>query len=162
MKITATLVVLATIAVAHYNYPSMILNGDVTAQWQYVRQWTDYESYNPVTDVTLVDIRCNVNGSANFSPDILTVPAGSVLGFDVFPSTTGVYHPGPLLAYMGKVPSGYTAANWDGSGVAWFKIFEQGPVFTPGAMNWPELGMFHAAFTYIKPDYDLCILTSLS
>lgn len=140
MKVFTSLVVLATLTVAHYNYPSMILNGVTTPQWDYVRQWTDYESYNPVTDVTIVDIRCNVNGSTNFAPDILSVPAGSLLGFDVFPSTTGIYHPGPLLAYMAKVPSGYTAGNWDGSGDVWFKIFELGPTFSPGEMNWSELG----------------------
>ena len=140
MKIITGFMALATFTLAHYNYPSMILDGVVTPQWSYVRQWTDYNSYNPVVDVSIVDIRCNVNGSTNFSPDILSVPAGALLGFDVFPASTGVYHPGPLMAYMAKVPSGYTAANWDGSGVVWFKIFEQGPVFSPGAMNWPELG----------------------
>jgi hypothetical protein len=142
MNVITTLVALATSTFAHYNYPSMILNGVVTPQWDYVRQWTNYESYNPVVDVTLVDIRCNVNGSENFSPDILSVPAGSLLGFDVFPDTTGIYHPGPLLAYMAKAPEGYTAANWDGSGSVWFKIFELGPTFSPGEMNWSELGTF--------------------
>lgn len=140
MKSINALVAFAASVLAHYNYPSMILDGVVTPQWDYVRQWTNYVSYNPVVDVTLVDIRCNVAGSTNFSPDILTVPAGSLLGFDVFPDTTGVYHPGPLMAYMAKVPEGNTAANWDGSGDVWFKIYEVGPVFSPGEMNWPELG----------------------
>jgi hypothetical protein len=43
---------------------------------------------------------------------------------------------------MAKAPDGYTAANWDGSGSVWFKIFELGPTFSPGEMNWSELGTF--------------------
>lgn len=141
MKIITTLAALASVGHAHYNYPSMISNGVTTPQWTYVRQWTNSNSYNPVTDVTSLDIRCNVDASTNYAPNILSVEAGSVLGFDVFPASTGVYHPGPLLAYMAKVPSGYTAANWDGSGAVWFKIFEQGATFSAGAMNWDYLGM---------------------
>jgi len=57
------------------------------------------------------DIRCNVapipaNG-------ILPVKAGNTLGFTV---RDGIFHNGPLLAYMAKVPEGETAATWDGSG----------------------------------------------
>lgn len=32
------------------------------------------------------------------------------------------YHPGPGAVYLGQVPSGQTAANWDGSGANWFKV----------------------------------------
>ena len=47
------------------------------------------------------------------------------------------------MAYMAKVPSGKTAANWDGSGTVWFKIYEQGPTgFGTQALVWPSNGMF--------------------
>ena len=39
---------------------------------------------------------------------------------------------------MAKVPSGKTAANWDGSGNVWFKIFEQGPTISGGSLSWPS------------------------
>lgn len=159
MQIATTFVALATLGAAHYNYPSMILDGVITPQWSDVRQWTGYQSYNPVVDVTLVDIRCNVDASTNFAADILSVPAGSLLGFDVFPDTTGIYHPGPLLAYMAKVPSGYTAANWDGSGSVWFKIYEEEPVFTTGAMNWPLQGTFINSLQNVDFEYIILILT---
>lgn len=35
-------------------------------------------------------------------------------------------HKGPILVYAAKVPSGQTAATWDGSGAVWFKLYESG------------------------------------
>lgn len=108
-------------------------------QWQYVRQWTGYYTYNPVQSVTSDDIRCNVNGSAAFAPGTLSVAAGSTLGFSVEPD---IYHPGPALVYLAKVPSGKTAANWDGSGAVWFKIYQLGPVLGGAQLVWPTDSKF--------------------
>jgi hypothetical protein len=33
-----------------------------------------------------------------------------------------VYHLGPAVIDLDKVPSGSTAASWNGSGVSWFNI----------------------------------------
>jgi len=33
-----------------------------------------------------------------------------------------LYHSGPASIYLGKVPSGQTAATWNGSGANWFKV----------------------------------------
>jgi hypothetical protein len=41
---------------------------------------------------------------------------------------------------MAKVPEGKTAANWDGAGDVWFKIFSQGPSFSGGQLSWPSSG----------------------
>jgi hypothetical protein len=41
---------------------------------------------------------------------------------------------------MAKVPTGKTAANWDGSGNVWFKIFSEGPVISAGTLSWPSSG----------------------
>jgi hypothetical protein len=41
------------------------------------------------------------------------VNAGTDITFDV---DDHIFHPGPLMAYMAKVPEGKTAKNWDGSG----------------------------------------------
>jgi len=123
----ATLLFLWTPVQAHYVFPSLIgSTGTVTSPWQYVRQWAGYQSNGPVTDVTSVDIRCNVQGNSLFAPSVLSVAAGSTIGFTAAPS---VYHPGPALAYMAKVPAGKTAANWDGSGAVWFKVWQEGPIF---------------------------------
>jgi len=135
MRSSISLLVVAQLAQAHYNFPSMIYNGVTTTAWAAVRQWTNYYAYTPVTDVTSEAIRCNVD--AAFAPDTLSVTAGSPLGFTVGPD---IYHPGPLLAYMAKVPSGSTAANWDGSGAVWFKVFEDKPVYSTQALTWPSDG----------------------
>lgn len=140
MKTFNTLLAFASLAHGHYVFPSMIYEGTTTPAWQDVRQWTGYETNDPVTDVTSLDIRCNVDGSTHFAPDTLTgVAAGNNLGFTVTPD---IYHPGPLMAYMAKVPSGSTAGNWDGAGDVWFKIYEDGPTFGADSLTWPSNGAF--------------------
>ena len=131
MRFLTPLLTLAAVAKAHYNFPSM--NGGTA--WSNVRQWTDYYAYTPVTNVSSLDIRCNVNGTVAFAPSILSVAAGSTLTWTASPD---IYHPGPLMAYMAKVPTGKTAANWDGSGTVWFKIYEDHPTVGSSALIWPS------------------------
>jgi hypothetical protein len=135
MKLLIPLIAFTGVAQAHYNFPSMVLSGVVTPAWKMVRQWTNYYAYTPVTNVSSLDIRCNVNGTVSgSSTSTLSVPAGSTLGFTVDPN---IYHPGPLLVYMAKVPTGKTASSWDGSGAVWFKIYQAGPAFGASALTWP-------------------------
>lgn len=141
MKTITSLLALASIASAHYNFPSLIVGGVTSTAWEYVRDWTGSYTYDPVTSVSSLDIRCNVNGTAAFAPGIQSIAAGSKLGFTANPD---IYHPGPLIAYMAKVPSGKTAANWDGSGTVWFKIYEDAPTgFGTSALVWPSNGTVH-------------------
>lgn len=134
MKFVTSLLTLATLAQAHYNFPSM----NAGAAWSNVRQWTGYYTYDPVVNVASEDIRCNVNASTAFAASTLSVAAGSVLKWAANPD---IYHPGPLLAYMGKVPAGKTAANWDGSGTVWFKIYEDHPTVGSSALVWPSMSI---------------------
>lgn len=104
-----------------------------------VRQRSDMNSHGPVTDVSLLDIRCGKDASTAFAPGILSVAAGQTLGFAVDPD---IQHPGPTIAYLAKVPAGKTAANWDGAGAVWFKVFEQGPTaLNSNGGTWPSSGM---------------------
>jgi len=128
---------LATASNAHYVFPSLITNGATTAEWQYVRQWTGYYSNGPVTDVNSASFRCNVDGATK-SASTQTVAAGSNIGFT---AKASISHPGPLQVYLAKVPSGKTAATWDGSGNVWFKIFGQGPSGLGSSLTWPTNGM---------------------
>ena len=98
-----------------------------------------------MTDTSILDIRCGKDASTKYAPGILTVAAGSPLGFVVEPS---VQHPGPAMGYLAAVPAGKTAATWDGSGAAWFKVWEQGPTAlnTNGGV-WPSAGM--TCLTYL-------------
>jgi hypothetical protein len=141
MKFLTPLLTLATAAQAHYNFPSM--NG--ATGWSNVRQWTDYYSFTPVTNVASVDLRCNVNGSTTSAASTLSVAAGSKITWDANPD---IYHPGPLLGYMAKVPAGSTAANWDGAGNVWFKIYEDHPTVGPSALDWPSQSTCRLFFSF--------------
>ncbi|CEL58831.1 putative endo-beta-1,4-glucanase D OS=Aspergillus niger (strain CBS 513,88 / FGSC A1513) GN=eglD PE=3 SV=1 [Rhizoctonia solani AG-1 IB] len=138
MKSVFALVALAAAAVqpalAHYRFPKLIdSSGAVTGEYVYVRSNTNINS--PLTDVTSTDIRCNAGGLTSGSKtSISNVAAGSTVGFQADIPLT---HPGPLSVYLGKVPSGQTAATWDGSGANWFKIHQIGADFKTGALAWP-------------------------
>ncbi|KAG8983233.1 hypothetical protein FRB90_006212 [Tulasnella sp. 427] len=92
-------------------------------------------SNNPVTDVTSTDIRCNVNGLSGSGISILNVAAGTKITMEwhQHDQRTGEDaisggHQGPIIVYAAKVPSGKTAATWDGSGSVWFKLYQSGLV----------------------------------
>jgi len=76
---------------------------------------------SPVTSATSSSLTCNVTPGA--ATATVSVAAGSKIGF-VLDNT--LYHLGPAAIYLGQVPSGETAASWDGSGTNWFKIAEWG------------------------------------
>lgn len=135
MKLSLITAALSSVASAHYTFPALITNGVVGADWTNVRQWTGYYTNNPVTSVSTLDIRCNVNASTA-TAKTLSVAAGSKLGFTAFAS---ISHPGPMLFYMAKVPAGKTAATWDGSGSVWFKVYQDGPTFG-NSLTWPTSG----------------------
>ncbi|KAG9236477.1 glycoside hydrolase [Amylocarpus encephaloides] len=135
------LLALASVANAHYVFPSLIINGAPTSEWKNVRQWTGYQSNGPVTDVSSLSIRCNV-GASSKSASTIDVAAGSTMGFT---AKASISHPGPLLVYMAKVPQGSTAASWDGSGKVWFKIDQVGPRFG-SSLTWPAMGATTVSF----------------
>lgn len=105
-----------------------------------MRKRSDSDSHGPVTDVTLLDLRCGKDASTAYAPGTLSVAAGQTLGFTVDPK---IQHPGPTIGYLAKVPAGKTAANWDASGAVWFKVYEQGPtsLSVGNGGTWPSTGM---------------------
>lgn len=135
MKLFTTISALASVAHAHYVFPSLIANGAATGEWTNVRQWTGYYSNGPVTDVNSLSIRCNVDASTK-SAKTLTIAAGSTLGFS---AKASISHPGLMQFYMAKVPAGNTADAWDGSGSVWFKVFNDMPGLG-ASMTWPTQG----------------------
>ena len=53
-----------------------------------------------------------------------------------------IQNPGPDIGYLAKVPAGKTAANWDGSGAVWFKVWEEGlTALNSNEGVWPTSGM---------------------
>ncbi|KZT30032.1 lytic polysaccharide monooxygenase [Neolentinus lepideus HHB14362 ss-1] len=82
----------------------------------------------PVTDVTLLDIQCNGSGGSGSSPAplVASIAAGGKIAFHwtAWPSS----HVGPVITYLGKVPSGTDITSYEptGSNVIWFKIDQAG------------------------------------
>ncbi|KAF2651646.1 lytic polysaccharide monooxygenase [Lophiostoma macrostomum CBS 122681] len=136
MRSLSLLSLLASTATAHYTFPNLIASGAATPDWKYVRKTTNYQSNGPQTDVTSTQIRC-YELSPGTGAETYEVKAGDTLGFT---AKTTISHPGPLLFYMAKVPDGKTAADWDGSGDVWFKIFEQGATISSAGMTWASSG----------------------
>ncbi|KAH7369017.1 cellulose-growth-specific protein [Plectosphaerella cucumerina] len=105
---------------AHYNFEALIVNGQVTAPYQYVRSTTN--SNSPIEDVTSNSMVCNQGGqdaAIRAATGTKTVQAGDQLGFDV---NSDLGHPGPLAVYLSKAPAGVSAQNYLGDG-EWFKIY---------------------------------------
>lgn len=121
-------------AAAHYRWEKLNDN----AVWQYIRESTNDNS--PVTDLASNDLRCNV-GASGTGVNTTSVKAGDSFTFAL---DIAVYHQGPITAYMSKAPS--TAAAYAGDG-DWFKIAEQGPVFSGSSATWPTA----ASYTYKLP-----------
>jgi len=132
------------VATAHYRFTSLIVNGTTTAEYEYVRVNTNYNS--PVTDVTSDDIRCNTGGLTS-GPDtsVATVVAGSTVGFAL---DIPIFHPGPLAVYMSEVTSGFTVETYDGSG-SWFKISELSAIINSTAITFPASNL--GSYTFEIP-----------
>lgn len=106
---------------AHYNFEALIVNGNVTSPYEYVRQTNN--SNSPITDITSTNMRCNSGGllaSTMAQTSTYTVAPGDNVGFTI---DAAISHPGPLSVWMSKAPDGTTAQDYDGSG-DWFKVYE--------------------------------------
>ncbi|OAL06131.1 hypothetical protein IQ06DRAFT_313294 [Phaeosphaeriaceae sp. SRC1lsM3a] len=114
----------------HYTFPST--GGSA---WSTVRQTVNFQSNAGLSDVSSSQIRCYTNGN-RAAPQIQTVAAGGSVTFQASPN---IFHPGPLQFYMAKVPSGQTAATWDGSGQVWFKTYAEQASVAGGQLSWGSL-----------------------
>ncbi|KAJ3556048.1 hypothetical protein NM688_g2240 [Phlebia brevispora] len=133
LKMKAFFAILATLAplvAAHYTFPDFISGGTTSGDWVYVRKTANYESQNPVTDVTSDEFRC-------YELDLPPFVADNTL-----------YHPGYLDVYMSKASP---AANSEsaGSGQTWFKVYELPPVYSNGQLSFPSETL--SSFTFTLP-----------
>ncbi|KAF4844675.1 Endo-beta-1,4-glucanase D [Colletotrichum siamense] len=142
----SVVVALASLASAHYVFPSVTYNGKTTQDWEVVRKTANYQSNGPVTDVTSQQMTCYQLAPGNEGATVLDVTAGSTIGvfklaFTIkgkltdnqflkgYNAKASVSHPGPVNFYMAKAPSG-SITNFDGSGKVWFKVYNDGPTVT--------------------------------
>jgi hypothetical protein len=103
--------------------------------WTNVRTTVNFQSNAGLSDVTSEQIRCYTT-SGQRAPQIQSVAAGGSVTFTASPN---IFHPGPLQFYMAKVPSGQTAATWDGSGKVWFKTYAEQATVSGGQLSWGSL-----------------------
>ena len=107
-------------------FPSLVVNGQTTPQWVNVRRTNNYNSRDPVTDVTSPDFRCYTS-QTQASATTVQVAAGSQLGIM---SDGTMYHPSVVNVYMAKAPS--SVNGWAGDGAVWFKVYELSAVTNGG------------------------------
>ncbi|KAI6780245.1 endo-beta-glucanase D-like protein [Emericellopsis cladophorae] len=121
---TTTLALLASVlpqaALAHYNFERLIVNGEATEPYEYVRSTTNANS--PIEDVTSPSMICNQGGNdaaIRARTKTYEVAAGSEVGFDI---NSELGHPGPLYVYMSRAPDGVALSDYQGDG-DWFKVY---------------------------------------
>ncbi|KAF6749434.1 glycosyl hydrolase family 61-domain-containing protein [Ephemerocybe angulata] len=108
------------LALAHYRFQELLTPSQSSRAA--IRQPTIID---PMLDATSPLMRCNIHTPAT---ETVTIDAGSNIGFKL---DNVIFHPGPAALYLGKVPEGKSAAEWDGSGRSWFKIKNWGGVYDP-------------------------------
>jgi len=147
MKVSTSLALLAAAgANAHYTFASTIYNGARAADWTTVRLAQNKDSNGPVTDLNSGAMTCYEMNPGQGAPQTLGVGAGSTVTIAV--GGGQIFHPGPLHAYLAKVPSGKTAKNFDAKGAVWFKIYQDGPSgFGTGNLKWPSDSTFTFTLT---------------
>lgn len=131
LSLLATGAAIAQLTSAHYFFENLIIEGKETKPYEFVRQNTRNEKYNPTKwknpldgmtpDVN--DFRCNKGafGSASRT-GVAEVKAGSKLAMKLGVGAT-MRHPGPSFVYMSKAPGSVKEYEGDGE---WFKIFQSG------------------------------------
>ncbi|OAL56694.1 hypothetical protein IQ07DRAFT_495634 [Pyrenochaeta sp. DS3sAY3a] len=127
----------------HYTFPSLV--GD-SKSWDSVRTTVNKDSNAGLSDVSSDQIRCYTTANTR-APSVRSVAAGSSVGFTASPN---IFHQGPLLFYLAKVPDGETAATWAGTGNVWFKIFEEKAQSQNGGLSWASLNKGSVSVTIPK------------
>ncbi|KAF3140321.1 hypothetical protein TWF703_003194 [Orbilia oligospora] len=115
MQLTSTILLLsASLASAHYIFPALILNGQATGDWQYVKKAATLTAVDPLK--TSTPTPCDAT--------MIQKPPKQQL-------------PMLRLAIWSDSLS-QTAADFDGEGTVWFKVHEDQPANTSIGIWWPE------------------------
>ncbi|PYH91886.1 hypothetical protein BO71DRAFT_384765 [Aspergillus ellipticus CBS 707.79] len=116
---------------AHYIFSKLVVNGEESSDWQYIRETTRSECYMPTKWTNTFDnltpsdsdFRCNLGSFSNAAKtEVAEVAAGDTIAMKLFYDGT-IGHPGPGQVYMSKAPSG-NIQEYEGDG-DWFKIWEK-------------------------------------
>lgn len=122
---------LASAVQAHYTFPGFIYEGKVSADWEYVRKTTNYQSHGPLQDVTSSQLGCYQLEPGSEGVKTMSVNAGDNVGFRADPQ---IQHPGPLSFWLARAPG--KVDGWDPTGAVWFKFWEDQPQITAQNLIW--------------------------
>ncbi|KAL1617070.1 hypothetical protein SLS54_008065 [Diplodia seriata] len=140
-KLIAVVAALPALSSAYYFWPQLIVNGETSESWEYVRETSQgYEPQYTPDILTSSDLRCNTASfSAAANTKVARVAAGDTVAFVADYGAT-IQHPGPLTFWMSQAPGGDVTA-YDGSG-AWFKVGVVGydTPFDSTGKNWRSYG----------------------
>ncbi|KAM0329277.1 hypothetical protein ACHAQA_004582 [Verticillium albo-atrum] len=130
-------------ASAHYVFPAISSGGQSPTNWQHVRQTANYQTTGPITNVASSQMTCYELNPGRGAPATLDVAAGSSVSFSSNPS---IFHPGPAIAYLARVPSGQSASTWSGQGAVWFKVWQDNASITSSGISWPNMNAGSVSF----------------
>ncbi|KAG7104865.1 Endo-beta-1 like protein [Verticillium longisporum] len=136
-------VALLQVASAHYTFPAISSGGQSSPNWQNVRQTANYQTTGPITNVASSQMTCYELSPGRGAPGTLAVTAGNTVSFT---SSPPIFHPGPAIAYLARVPSGQTAATWNGQGAVWFKVWQDNASISSGGISWPNMNAGSVSF----------------
>ncbi|KZP10705.1 lytic polysaccharide monooxygenase [Athelia psychrophila] len=130
---------------AHYTFPSLVIGGAISTAWEYVRETNNFNTQDPVIDVTSPDFRCYDSATSGTAATV-AVAAGSTLGIEC---DITIYHAGVVNVYMAKAPS--AVSSFAGDGDVWFKVYEI-PAITDGGstISFPAQNLPGISFTVPK------------
>ncbi|ROT38037.1 endoglucanase II [Sodiomyces alkalinus F11] len=117
---------------AHYIFPSINNSGN----WQYVRQTVNHQHTGPIENVYSDLMTCYELSPGRGPSGVMNVQAGSSVTVNSSPT---IFHPGPSIAYLARVPAGQSASTWDGKGAVWFKIWQDNAIISGGGITWPTM-----------------------
>ncbi|RAK79329.1 fungal cellulose binding domain protein [Aspergillus fijiensis CBS 313.89] len=153
--IVAVAASLARPATAHYIFSKLVLNGEESEDWQYIRETARSQCYMPTKYTSTFDnltpsdsdFRCNLGSFSNAAKtEVAEVAAGDTIAMKLFYDGT-IAHPGPGQVYMSKAPTG-NVQEYEGDG-DWFKIWEKTLCNTDGDLitdAWCAYGMSQFEF----------------
>lgn len=133
MKTTTALSALlsaAGLAQAHYTFDRLVVNGQETQSWEYIRENTRAEKYMPTKFKNTIgkvtpndnDFRCNEGSFTNAGKTkVHEVAPGDELSM-ILAYGAKMEHPGPAQVYMSKAPG--SVVEYEGEG-DWFKIKDE-------------------------------------
>lgn len=103
LSIAAVSAALVQVGTAHYIFSKLVVNGEVSNDWQYIRQTTRDKSYMPTKFTNTFDnltpydddFRCNLGSFSNAGrTEVAEIKSGDKVGMKLFYDGT-IAHPGP-------------------------------------------------------------------